>query len=89
MSAKEQKDKIASVLAGVGYAGLWAEEIMSALSKAGYRILAPGEVDAETLDRCVKELNKLPWFEDVVSLVDVEETLRSLAQGSKDKEARE
>ena len=45
-SAKEQKDKIASVLAGVGYAGLWAEEIMSALSKAGYRILAPGEVEA-------------------------------------------
>lgn len=51
MSAKKQKDKIASVLAGVGYAGLWAEEIMSALSKAGYRILAPGEVDAETVER--------------------------------------
>lgn len=59
-----------------------ADDLLVILHDAGYRILAPGELDAETVERCIKELNKLPWFEDVVSLVDVEAALRALeAQG--------
>lgn len=55
-----------------------ADGILHNLGAAGYRILAPGELDVETVERCIKELNKLPWFEDVVSLVDVEDALRAL-----------
>lgn len=58
-------------------------ELLMAMRDAGYRILAPGELDAETLEQCVKELNKLPWFEDVVSLVDVEDALRALKDTEK------
>ena len=55
-----------------------ADAVLVALHAAGYRILGPGELDAETLERCIKELNRLPWFEDVVSLVDAEAALRAL-----------
>jgi hypothetical protein len=60
-----------------------ADDLLVILHDAGYRILGPGELDAETLERCVKELNKLPWFEDVVSLVDVEDALRALKDTEK------
>ena len=58
-----------------------ADAVLVALHAAGYRILGPGKLDVETVERCIKELNKLPWFEDVVSLVDVEDALRALASG--------
>jgi hypothetical protein len=35
-------------------AGEWSDEIVDALHSAGYRILAPGELDKETVERCVE-----------------------------------
>jgi len=60
-----------------------ADDLLVILHDAGYRILGPGELDAETVERCIKELNKLPWFEDVVSLVDVEAAIRALKDTEK------
>lgn len=68
MTEISEKDKIASVLSGVGYVGLWAEEIMSALSKAGYRILGPGEIDAETLERAAQVAESTPAYGDPVEI---------------------
>lgn len=58
-----------------------AAGMVEALTAAGFRILGPGELDVETVERCIKELNKLPWFADVVSIADVEAVLRALASG--------
>jgi len=60
-----------------------ADDLLVILHDAGYRILGPGELDAETVERCIKELNQLPWFEDVVSLVDVEAAIRALKDTEK------
>ena len=37
-------------------------DILSALNAAGYRILAPGELDRETVERCAEVAESLPWF---------------------------
>lgn len=81
----EARDVIAWALASVGAFDSEGEATVvdMALTAAGYRILGPGELDAETVERCIKELNKLPWFEDVVSLVDVEAAIRALKDTEK------
>lgn len=38
-------------------AKITADAILDDLTAAGYRILAPGELDGETIERCVKAVN--------------------------------
>lgn len=35
-----------------------SEHLLEALTAAGYRILAPGDLDAATIEACVKEVQK-------------------------------
>lgn len=45
------------MFSGMEGAGRVGEIAVSKLTAAGYRILAPGELDPETLERCAEEAN--------------------------------
>lgn len=38
------------------------DNILSDLSAAGYRLVAPGELDAETLERAAKAVEAMRWY---------------------------
>jgi len=58
MSAREVMAKRVSDVWGPTLGQAIPTAVMAALIEAGYRILAPGEVDAETVERCATVLDK-------------------------------
>lgn len=64
----------------------WADEILKALTAAGYRILAPGEVDRETVERCLVEVEDVCESDhsdhDVIRFI--RKRLRTLTDGGHD-----
>jgi putative hemolysin len=51
----------------------WADEILAALTAAGYRILAPGALDGPTIEACAK------WHEDAAATLDSDAALAAKA----------
>jgi hypothetical protein len=56
-------------------AGEWSDEIVDALHAAGYRILAPGELDKETVEKCVIEM-EVNWGH--ICTPEMRDAIRSL-----------
>lgn len=69
--------------------GGWVEEydetadaVLTALTAAGYRILAPGDVDPETVDRCAQAV-KPAMNRDGPYAFAVEAAIRALSTGER------
>jgi hypothetical protein len=62
----------------------WAEEIITALTAAGYRLIGPGELDRETIERCAQVADRIGnqyWEGSASSASDIAAALRSLQGG--------
>lgn len=60
-----------------------ADAAIEALHAAGYRILAPGELDGEALERAAREAERLLVFADTTSPADkaIATAIRALREG--------